>query len=56
MQMQESMGELTQITNESIKGHQVIKSFNAEKYVGRKLTRASEKNKIQKVINFYATL
>lgn len=49
MQMQESMGELTQITNESIKGHQVIKSFNAEKYVGRKLTRASEKNKIQNI-------
>ena len=49
MQMQESMGELTQITNESIKGHQVIKSFNAEKYVGKKLTRASEKNKIQNI-------
>ena len=49
MQMQESMGELTQITNESIKGHLVIKSFNAEKHVGRKLTEASEKNKTQNI-------
>ena len=49
MQMQESMGELTQITNESIKGHLVIKSFNAEKHVGRKLTQASERNKIQNI-------
>ena len=49
MQMQESMGELTQITNESIKGHLVIKSFNAEKQIGRKLTQASEKNKNQNI-------
>ena len=48
-QMQESMGELTQITNESIKGHQIIRSFNAEKFVSLKLAEASEKNRVQNI-------
>ena len=48
-QMQESMGELTQITNESIKGHKIIRSFNAEMFVNSKLIQASEKNKVQNI-------
>ena len=43
------MGELTQITNESIKGHQIIRSFNAEKFVSLKLAEASEKNRVQNI-------
>ena len=46
-QMQDSMGEVTQITNESIKGHRVIRTFNAEDFVGDRLLQASEKNRRQ---------
>jgi len=46
-QMQDSMGEVTQITNETIKGHRVIRSFNAEDYVNSRLHSASDRNRRQ---------
>ncbi len=46
-QMQDSMGEVTQITNETIKGHRVIRTFNAADYVNDKLYQASERNRRQ---------
>lgn len=46
-QMQDSMGEVTQITNESIKGHRVVRTFNAERFVNDKLLNASERNRRQ---------
>ena len=46
-QMQDSMGEVTQITNEAVKGHKVIRTFNAEDYVSRSLHRASDRNRRQ---------
>lgn len=46
-QMQDSMGDVTQITNETIKGYRVIRTFNAEDFVSDKLSQASEKNRRQ---------
>ena len=46
-QMQDSMGEVTQITNETIKGQRVIRTFNAEDYVNDRLFAASERNRRQ---------
>ena len=46
-QMQDSMGDVTQITNETIKGHRVIRTFNAEDFVSDKLLAASERNRQQ---------
>ena len=46
-QMQDSMADVTQITNESIKGHRVVRSFNAQNYVSDNLSQASERNRIQ---------
>lgn len=46
-QMQDSMGDVTQITNESIKGHRVIRTFNGEEFVSQKLLSASERNRQQ---------
>ena len=46
-QIQDSMGDVTQITTESIKGHRVIRTFNAEDNVSKKLSVASERNRIQ---------
>ncbi len=46
-QMQDSMGEVSQITLETIKGYQVVRIFNAESYVNRKLREASERNRRQ---------
>ena len=46
-QMQDSMADVTQITNESIKGHRVVRSFSAQKFVYDKLFQASERNRIQ---------
>ena len=46
-QMQDSMGEVTQITHETIKGHRVIQTFNAAKFVSQKLASASERNRRQ---------
>lgn len=46
-QMQDSMGEVTQITNETIKGHRVIRTFNAADYVNDRLFAASDRNRKQ---------
>ena len=46
-QMQDSMGEVTQITNETIKGQRVIRTFNAEDYVNDRLFAASDRNRRQ---------
>lgn len=46
-QMQDSMGDVTQITNESIKGQRVIRTFNASNYVSDRFTGASERNRRQ---------
>jgi subfamily B ATP-binding cassette protein MsbA len=46
-QMQDSMGDVTQITNESIKGHRVVRTFTAENFVSDKLSDASERNRVQ---------
>jgi subfamily B ATP-binding cassette protein MsbA len=46
-QIQDSMGDVTQITTESIKGHHVIRTFNAEEHVSNRLSAASEKNRVQ---------
>ncbi len=46
-QIQDSMGDVTQITTETIKGYRVIRTFNAENYVSSRLSAASEKNRVQ---------
>jgi ATP-binding cassette, subfamily B, bacterial MsbA len=46
-QMQDSMGDVTQVTNETIKGHHVIRTFNAEDFMSAKLVLASERNRQQ---------
>ncbi|NKB31800.1 MAG: lipid A export permease/ATP-binding protein MsbA [Pseudomonadales bacterium] len=46
-QMQDSMGDVTQITNETIKGHRVIRTFNADDFVSDRLLQASERNRRQ---------
>lgn len=46
-QMQDSMGEVTQITNESIKGQKVVRTFNGKDFVLQRFARASERNRRQ---------
>ncbi len=46
-QMQDSMGDVTQITNESIKGQRVVRTFNAKEFVLQRFARASERNRRQ---------
>ncbi|MCB1664380.1 MAG: lipid A export permease/ATP-binding protein MsbA [Pseudomonadales bacterium] len=46
-QMQNSMGDVTQITNESIKGQRVVRTFNAKDFVLQRFARASERNRRQ---------
>lgn len=46
-QMQDSMGEVTQITNESIKGQKVVRTFNGKDFVMQRFGRASERNRRQ---------
>lgn len=46
-QMQDSMGEVTQIINESIRGHHVVRTFNAKDSVNAKFDAASERNRAQ---------
>lgn len=46
-QMQDSMGDVTQIANESIKGQRVIRTFNAGRYVAERFNSASERNRRQ---------
>ena len=45
--IQDSMGDVTQITNEAIKGHRVIRTFNAADFVSDKLIAASERTRAQ---------
>lgn len=44
-QMQNSMGEVTQITTESIRGHIVVRTFNAVNHVVKKFELASDRNR-----------
>jgi ATP-binding cassette, subfamily B, bacterial MsbA len=46
-QMQDSMGDVTQIANESIKGQKVIRTFNAAGFVLDRFLQASERNRRQ---------
>lgn len=46
-QMQNSMGEVTQIINESIRGHHVVRTFNAKDSVNANFDAASERNRSQ---------
>jgi len=46
-QMQDSMGEVTQITGEALKGNRVVRIFNAEDYVNQQLLEASDRNRRQ---------
>ena len=46
-QMQDSMGEVTQIIGESIRGHHVVRTFNAKGQVNTKFDAASERNSTQ---------
>jgi subfamily B ATP-binding cassette protein MsbA len=46
-QMQNSMGDVTQITNESIKGQKVVRSFNGRRFVLSRFEKASERNRRQ---------
>lgn len=46
-QMQDSMGDVTQITNESIKGQRVVRTFDAKDFVLQRFARASERNRRQ---------
>jgi len=46
-QMQDSMGDVTQITNESIRGIRVVRTFDAKEFVTDKFVRASERNRKQ---------
>ncbi len=46
-QMQNSMGDVTQITNESIKGQRVVRTFNARDFVLSRFNSASERNRRQ---------
>ncbi|MDO9317244.1 MAG: lipid A export permease/ATP-binding protein MsbA [Gammaproteobacteria bacterium] len=46
-QMQNSMGDVTQITNESIKGQRVVRTFNARDFVLNRFRYASERNRRQ---------
>lgn len=45
--IQDSMGDVTQITQEAIKGHRVIRTFNADGFVADKLIAASERTRAQ---------
>lgn len=46
-QMQNSMGDVTQITSESIKGHHVVRTFNAKDFVLDRFGSASNSNRRQ---------
>lgn len=45
--IQDSMGDVTQITTEAIKGQRVIRTFNADGFVSDKLIAASERTRLQ---------
>ena len=46
-QMQDSMGDVTQIANETIKGQRVIRTFNAADFVSGRFNHSSERNRRQ---------
>lgn len=46
-QMQDSMGDVTQITNETVKGNRVVRTFGAKEFVAGKFNKASERNRRQ---------
>lgn len=46
-QMQDSMGDVTQIANETIKGQRVIRTFNAAAFVSGRFNHSSERNRRQ---------
>ncbi|MBL4820957.1 MAG: lipid A export permease/ATP-binding protein MsbA [Gammaproteobacteria bacterium] len=46
-QMQDSMGDVTQITNEAIKGSQVIRTFGAKDFISQRFNKVSERNRRQ---------
>lgn len=46
-QMQDSMGDVTQIANETIKGQRVIRTFNAANFVSGRFNHSSERNRRQ---------
>ena len=45
--MQDSMGDVTQITHETVKGHRVVRTFGAKDFVSEKFSRASDRNRKQ---------
>ena len=45
--IQKSMGEVTQITNESIKGHREVRTYGAKDYETGRFTKAAETNRKQ---------
>ena len=46
-QMQDSMGDVTQLANETIKGQRVIRTFNATDFVSGRFSDSSERNRRQ---------
>jgi subfamily B ATP-binding cassette protein MsbA len=46
-QMQDSMGDVTQLANETIKGQRVIRTFNATDFVSGRFGQSSERNRRQ---------
>lgn len=46
-QMQDSMGDVTQLANETIKGQRVIRTFNATGFVSDRFSHSSERNRRQ---------
>lgn len=46
-QMQNSMGDVTQITHETIKGQRVVRTFNAQEFVSDRFREASNRNRRQ---------
>lgn len=46
-QMQDSMGDVTQLANETIKGQRVIRTFNATGFVSGRFSDSSERNRRQ---------
>ncbi|MCB1669890.1 MAG: lipid A export permease/ATP-binding protein MsbA [Pseudomonadales bacterium] len=45
--MQDSMGNVTQIANETVRGHRVVRTFGAKDFVSGKFSHASERNRKQ---------
>ncbi len=52
--IQESMGEITRITGETLQSHRIIKIFNGQDYEGRRFEAANERNRRMNM-RLYAT-